>query len=83
MPNINSKQTAKLAFRFVIIIGVVNLFADMAYEGGRSISGPFLGSLGASATIVSLTMPESQRSFSQYRRSRRWDCWKKKRESKA
>ena len=52
MPNINSKQTAKLAFRFVIIIGVVNLFADMAYEGGRSISGPFLGSLGASATIV-------------------------------
>ena len=47
-----SNQLAKLAFRFVLIIGVVNLFADMAYEGGRSITGPFLGSLGASATIV-------------------------------
>jgi predicted MFS family arabinose efflux permease len=42
----------KLAFRFVLIIGVVNLFADMTYEGGRGITGPFLGSLGASATIV-------------------------------
>src|SRR2546421_11026347 len=52
MSNTNSKQLAKLAFRFVLIIGIVNLFADMAYEGGRSISGPFLGSLGASATIV-------------------------------
>src|SRR2546429_1212278 len=52
MPNSNSKQLAKLAFRFVLIIGIVNLFADMAYEGGRSITGPFLGSLGASATVV-------------------------------
>src|SRR5205814_5396883 len=52
MPKTNSEQTGKLAFRFVLIIGIVNLFADMAYEGGRSISGPFLGSLGASATIV-------------------------------
>src|SRR5437588_9044229 len=52
MSNPNSKQLAKLAFRFVIIIGIVNLFADMAYEGGRSIAGPFMGSLGASATIV-------------------------------
>ena len=52
MSNTNSKQLAKLAFRFVLIIGIVNLFADMAYEGGRSITGPFLGSLGASATIV-------------------------------
>src|ERR1041384_79028 len=52
MSKTNSNQTAKLAFRFVLIIGIVNLFADMAYEGGRSITGPFLGSLGASATIV-------------------------------
>src|SRR5216110_2834245 len=43
---------AKTAFGFVLIIGIVNLFADMAYEGGRSIAGPFMGSLGASATIV-------------------------------
>jgi predicted MFS family arabinose efflux permease len=48
-----AKQDAgKLAFRFILIIGLVNLFADMTYEGGRGITGPFLGSLGASATIV-------------------------------
>jgi hypothetical protein len=41
-----------LAFRFVLIVGIANLFADMTYEGGRSITGPFLGSLGASATMV-------------------------------
>jgi len=52
MPKNHPKKLAKLAFRFVLIIGIVNLFADMAYEGGRSITGPFLGSLGASATIV-------------------------------
>jgi predicted MFS family arabinose efflux permease len=52
MSKTNSKEVAKLAFRFVLIIGIVNLFADMAYEGGRSIAGPFLGSLGASATII-------------------------------
>jgi MFS family permease len=52
MPKNHPKQVARLAFRFVLIIGIVNLFADMAYEGGRSITGPFLGSLGASATIV-------------------------------
>src|SRR5438034_1812578 len=43
---------AKNAFVFVLVIGIVNLFDDMAYEGGRSIAGPFMGSLGASATIV-------------------------------
>lgn len=43
---------AKLAFRFVLILGIVNFFADMTYEGARGITGPFLGSLGASATIV-------------------------------
>jgi hypothetical protein len=52
MPKNSRTQLAKTAFRFVLIIGIVNLFADMAYEGGRSITGPFLASLGASATIV-------------------------------
>jgi MFS family permease len=40
------------ALRFVLIIGIVNLFADLTYEGARGIIGPFLGSLGASAAIV-------------------------------
>ena len=48
----NKSNIAKTAFGFVLVIGIVNLFADMAYEGGRSIAGPFMGSLGASATIV-------------------------------
>lgn len=42
----------KLAFRFVLTVGIVNLFADMTYEGARANTGPFLGSLGASAAIV-------------------------------
>jgi len=41
-----------IIFRFVLIIGIVNLFADFTYEGGRSIMGPFLAFLGASGTIV-------------------------------
>jgi predicted MFS family arabinose efflux permease len=46
------EEVAKLAFGFVLIIGIVNFFADMTYEGARAIIGPFLGSLGAGATIV-------------------------------
>jgi predicted MFS family arabinose efflux permease len=45
-------NVARLAFRFVLIIGIVNFFADTTYEGARSIIGPFLGSLGATASIV-------------------------------
>ena len=36
-------------------MGLVNLFADITYEGGGSINGQFLGALGASAVIVSIT----------------------------
>ena len=46
--------TAGSAFGFVLAMGVVNLFADMTYEGGGSINGPFLGRLGASAAAVSI-----------------------------
>ena len=35
-------------------MGIVNLFADITYEGGASINGQFLGSLGASAAAVSI-----------------------------
>lgn len=48
-------DSKKLALRFVLIIGVVQLFADMTYEGARGIIGPFLGSLGASAAVVGFT----------------------------
>src|SRR6201981_2229601 len=40
------------ALQFVLIIGIVNFFADFTYEGARGIVGPFLGSLGASAAVL-------------------------------
>lgn len=40
------------AVRFVLAIGIVSLFADMTHEGARSLIGPFLAVLGASATVV-------------------------------
>lgn len=40
------------ATRFVVLLGIVSLFADMTYESARSITGPFLALLGASATVV-------------------------------
>jgi MFS family permease len=43
-----------VAFRFVLTMGIVNLFADTTYEGGASINGPFLGSLGAKAAAISI-----------------------------
>jgi MFS family permease len=45
---------ASAAFRFVLVMGAVSLFADMTYEGGASVNGPFLGTLGASAAAVSV-----------------------------
>ena len=44
-----SKQSALM---FVVLVGVVSLFADMTYEGARSITGPYLAVLGATGTIV-------------------------------
>jgi MFS family permease len=40
------------ALRFVVLIGVMSFFADFVYEGARSVTGPFLAILGASATLV-------------------------------
>lgn len=52
--NTERTSAASHAFRFVLTMGVVNLFADMTYEGGASINGPFLGTLGASAAAISI-----------------------------
>lgn len=46
------EATTKRAFRFVVVMGVVSLFADLTYEGARSVTGPFLGILGASGAVV-------------------------------
>lgn len=42
------------AFRLVILLGCVSLFADMTYEGARSITGPYLAVLGANGAIVGI-----------------------------
>jgi MFS family permease len=45
-------QLQSRAVRFVLLIGAVSFFADFAYEGARSVTGPYLAILGASATLV-------------------------------
>jgi len=44
----------KAALKFVLLIGVLSFFADFTYEGARSVYGPFLAGLAASATVVSI-----------------------------
>ena len=39
-------------WRVVVLFGLVSLFADMVYEGARSVYGPLLATLGASAVVV-------------------------------
>lgn len=45
---------SRLALRFVILLGFASLFADFTYEGSRSILGPYLGALGASAAVIGI-----------------------------
>jgi MFS family permease len=49
-----SLNVAASAFRFVLTMGLVNLFADLTYEGGASLNGPFLATLGAGAAATSI-----------------------------
>ena len=48
------KRARWVAVRFVLMIGILSFFADFTYEGSRSIIGPFLGTLGATGTIVGI-----------------------------
>lgn len=50
----NSNLTKKTAIKFVVLLGLVSLFADMTYEGARSITGQYLAILGASGTVVGI-----------------------------
>jgi MFS family permease len=44
----------RAAVRFVVLLGIVSLFADVTYEGARGITGQFLAVLGASGTVVGI-----------------------------
>jgi len=45
-------MTRSRAIQFIVLLGLVSLFADTTYEGARSILGPFLATLGASGFVV-------------------------------
>jgi MFS family permease len=51
---VTPRRAAWSPWRTVVAFGAVSLAGDMVYEGMRSIAGPFLGSLGASALLVGL-----------------------------
>ena len=68
-------------WHFVLAFGLVSLLADMVYEGARSIIGPYLATLGASATVVGLAAGAGEfigygmRVFSGYLVTRRRRYW--------
>jgi MFS family permease len=49
--NLISRNTA---IQFVILLGLIDFFADVTYEGGRSITGQYLAVLGASSVVVGI-----------------------------
>jgi MFS family permease len=52
-PRERQKNTSqKNALKFVLLIGVLSFFSDFTYEGSRSIVGPYLALLGASAFAI-------------------------------
>ena len=70
-------------WHFVLAFGLVSLLADMVYEGARSIIGPYLATLGASAAVVGIAAGAGEfigyglRVVSGYlvRRSRHYWAW--------
>lgn len=48
--------TRSNAIKFIILLGIVSLFADATYEGARSITGPYLSLLGASGAVVGIVI---------------------------
>ena len=49
---ITTSPGRRIALRFVMVIGILSLFADFTYEGARSVLGPYFALLGATATII-------------------------------
>ncbi len=48
----SDRDTTLSPWRFVTAFGTISLLADFVYEGARSITGPLLASLGATALVV-------------------------------
>jgi MFS family permease len=50
----NGTLPRQRAVLFIVFLGIVSLFGDMTYEGARSITGPYLGALGATAATIGI-----------------------------
>jgi MFS family permease len=50
----DGRNQRRIAYQFIIMLGVVSLFGDITYEGARSVTGPFLYTLGANSALVGL-----------------------------
>ena len=50
----NGALPRQRAILFIVFLGIVSLFGDMTYEGARSITGPYLGALGVTATTIGI-----------------------------
>lgn len=50
----NRSGSYHLALVFIVLMGIVSLFGDIVYEGARSVTGPYLLIMGASALTVSV-----------------------------
>ena len=48
----DSRNVRSTILRFISLFGIINMVSDFTYEGARSITGAFFGSLGASAVAV-------------------------------
>jgi MFS family permease len=51
-PDTTDPEKRRIAYRLIILFGIIAMVGDIVYEGGRSVSGPFLFTLGASAFMV-------------------------------
>ncbi|MFP3248993.1 MAG: hypothetical protein RXR20_31300 [Paraburkholderia sp.] len=45
---------ARRAMHFVLLVGVLSFFADFTYESARSVLGPWLATMGATATVIGI-----------------------------
>lgn len=54
MRGIGHGFASRRAMHFVLLVGILSFFADCTYEGARSVFGPWLATMGASATVVAL-----------------------------
>ncbi len=51
-PPADKNGKKRMAMQVIDLLGIVSLFGDITYEGGRSVTGPYLAILGANAAVV-------------------------------